>query len=65
MVSGSIDTNIYVWNREAPSKKVAIKNAHVDAVNSVSFLNTSKDELQVVSVGQDAAVHIYSITKPE
>ncbi|KAI9301642.1 hypothetical protein BJ944DRAFT_168717, partial [Cunninghamella echinulata] len=65
LVSGSIDTNIYVWNREAPSKKVAIKNAHVDAVNSVSFLNTSKDELQVVSVGQDAAVHIYSITKPE
>lgn len=65
MVSGSLDTNIYVWNRESQYKKVAIKNAHVDAVNAVSFLNTSKDELQVVSVGQDAAVHIYSVTKPQ
>ncbi|KAI8884882.1 WD40 repeat-like protein, partial [Backusella circina FSU 941] len=60
LVSGSIDTNIYVWNREKPFKKVAIKNAHVDAVNSVGFLN-NEGSLGVVSVGQDAAVRVWDI----
>lgn len=64
LVSGSIDTNIYVWNREKPFKRLAIKNAHVDAVNGVSFLHSSP--LKVVSVGHDAAVRVYEITqKPE
>ncbi|KAI8086324.1 WD40-repeat-containing domain protein [Halteromyces radiatus] len=66
LVSGSLDTNVYVWNRAKPFSKVAIKNAHVDAVNGVAFLNKQEnDSLQVVSVGQDAAIHIYSITKPQ
>lgn len=60
LVSGSIDTNIYVWSRENPFKKVAIKNAHVDAVNSVRFLNTTSD-LTVASVGQDAAVRVWDV----
>ncbi|KAI8973908.1 WD40-repeat-containing domain protein [Pilobolus umbonatus] len=59
LVSGSIDTHIYIWNRETPSKKIAIKNAHVDAVNSVRFLH--KSELGIVSVGQDAAVRVWAI----
>lgn len=64
LVSGSIDTNIYVWNREKPFKRLAIKNAHVDAVNAVSFLHSSP--LRVLSAGHDAAVRIYEITqKPE
>jgi WD40 repeat protein len=61
LVSGSIDTNVYVWNREKPFKKVAIKNAHVDAVNSVRFLNNSSG-LSITSVGQDAAVRVWDIT---
>lgn len=61
LVSGSIDTNVYVWDRENPFKKVAIKNAHVDAVNSVSFLNNTSG-LTVVSVGQDAAVRVWDVT---
>ncbi|CEP08536.1 hypothetical protein [Parasitella parasitica] len=61
LVSGSIDTNVYVWNLEEPSKKVGIKNAHVDAVNSVRFLNNSSG-LSVASVGQDAAVRVWDIT---
>ncbi|ORZ21130.1 WD40-repeat-containing domain protein [Absidia repens] len=67
LVSGSIDTNVYVWNRTKPFKKVAIKNAHLDAVNDVAFLNKADgdDQLQVASVGQDAAVRIYSVTKPQ
>ncbi|KAI8353371.1 WD40-repeat-containing domain protein [Blakeslea trispora] len=61
LVSGSIDTNVYVWNREKPFKKVAIKNAHVDAVNSVCFLHNTS-ELTVVSTGQDAAVRVWELT---
>jgi WD40 repeat protein len=60
LVSGSIDTNVYVWNREKPFRKVAIKNAHVDAVNSVAFLN-NEGSLSVVSVGQDAAVRVWDV----
>lgn len=67
LVSGSIDTNVYVWNREKKFQKVAIKNAHVDAVNDVGFLNKSSDsaKINVVSVGQDAAVRVWEVTKPQ
>ncbi|KAI8327787.1 WD40-repeat-containing domain protein [Chlamydoabsidia padenii] len=65
LVSGSLDTNVYVWNREKPFKKVAIKNAHVDAVNGVAFLPDDGDALTVASVGQDAAIRIYSVAKPQ
>lgn len=60
LVSGSIDTNVYIWSREKPSRKVAIKNAHVDAVNSVRFLQHSA-ALTVASVGQDAALRIWEV----
>ncbi|KAG1465568.1 hypothetical protein G6F46_001648 [Rhizopus delemar] len=60
LASGSIDTNVYVWDRQSPMKKVAIKNAHVDAVNSVRFLNKTS-ELTIASVGQDAAVRVWEI----
>lgn len=60
LASGSIDTNVYVWNRDKPMKKVAIKNAHVDAVNSVKFLNKSSG-LSIVSVGQDAAARVWDV----
>ncbi|KAI9321844.1 WD40-repeat-containing domain protein [Dichotomocladium elegans] len=67
LVSGSIDTHIYVWNREKPFKKQVIKNAHVDAVNDVGFLNSCGDanKIQVVSVGQDAAVRVWEVAKPQ
>ena len=60
LVSGSIDTNIYVWSRENPFKKVVIKNAHVDAVNSVRFLNHASG-LSIASVGQDAAIRVWDV----
>ncbi|KAF7722001.1 hypothetical protein EC973_003784 [Apophysomyces ossiformis] len=65
LVSGSLDTNIYVWNREQPFKKVAIKNAHIDAVNRVSFLYKTDDKLSIVSAGQDAAIRVWEVSKPE
>ncbi|CAO3632940.1 unnamed protein product [Mucor hiemalis] len=61
LVSGSIDTNVYVWNREKTFSKIAIKNAHVDAVNSVKFLKTSSG-LSIVSVGQDAAIRVWDVS---
>lgn len=61
LVSGSIDTNVYVWNREKPFSKIAIKNAHVDAVNSVKFLKTSSG-LSIASVGQDAAIRVWDVS---
>ncbi|KAI8394283.1 WD40-repeat-containing domain protein [Radiomyces spectabilis] len=64
LVSSSVDTNIYVWNKDKPFKKVAIKNAHVDVVNSVRFLHKT-EQLTIASVGQDAAVRIWEIQKPE
>ncbi|KAI7903062.1 WD40-repeat-containing domain protein [Cokeromyces recurvatus] len=60
LVSGSIDTNIYVWNREKPFKKVAIKNAHVHAVNQVRFLHKAEG-LTIISVGQDSAVRVWEV----
>lgn len=60
LASGSIDTNVYVWDRQSSMKKVAIKNAHVDAVNTVRFLNKTS-ELTIASVGQDAAVRVWEI----
>ncbi|KAI9288350.1 WD40-repeat-containing domain protein [Umbelopsis sp. AD052] len=60
-VSGSLDTNIYVWNREKPFKKAVVKNAHVDAVNDVQFLNKTGDKLTVASVGQEGALKIWTV----
>ncbi|ORX47493.1 WD40 repeat-like protein [Hesseltinella vesiculosa] len=67
LVSGGLDTQIYVWNRHKPMRKSVVKNAHVDAVNGVGFLKSDKasESLQVVSVGQDAAVRIFDIKKPQ
>ncbi|KAI9262025.1 WD40-repeat-containing domain protein [Sporodiniella umbellata] len=62
LVSSSIDTHIYVWKRTAPTKKVAIKNAHIYAVNGVRFLKNT-EKLTVASVGQDAAIRIWEVAK--
>jgi WD40 repeat protein len=62
-VSGSLDTNIYVWNREKPFKKAVVKNSHVESVNDVQFLSNKDDKLVVASVGQDAALKIWAVDK--
>ncbi|KAF9166681.1 WD40 repeat-like protein, partial [Mortierella sp. AD010] len=41
-VSGSLDTNIYVWSVETPSKKIAILNAHALSVSGVAFIEEDK-----------------------
>ena len=56
-VSGSLDTNVYVWNIAKPLKNIAIKGAHAGGVGGVGFL----DEDTVVSVGADGAFRSWKV----
>ncbi|KAF9586118.1 hypothetical protein BGW38_009478 [Lunasporangiospora selenospora] len=58
-VSGSLDTNIYVWSREEPLKKIAILNAHVSNVSGVEFT----DDDTIVSTGGDACVKTWKLKR--
>ncbi|KAG9306599.1 hypothetical protein G9A89_004796 [Geosiphon pyriformis] len=55
--SGSLDTNIYVWSVEKPTKNIAIKGAHQVAVTGVTFLNNNT----ISSVGQDATLKTWTV----
>ncbi|KAJ3157381.1 hypothetical protein HK101_001448, partial [Irineochytrium annulatum] len=57
-VSGSLDTNVEVWSVDNPTKHVAIKNAHLESVNCVAFL----DNNTVLSAGQDGSIKSWAIT---
>ncbi|KAG9322246.1 hypothetical protein KVV02_003162 [Mortierella alpina] len=57
-VSGSLDTNVYVWSTEKTMKKIAILNAHALGVSGTSFL----DDDTVVSSGTDACVKTWKLT---
>ncbi|KAF9349339.1 hypothetical protein BGX34_001849, partial [Mortierella sp. NVP85] len=56
-VSGSLDTNIYVWDSEAPSKRIGVIAAHKSGVTGTIFL----DETTVVSAGADACVKTWKL----
>ncbi|KAG0002585.1 hypothetical protein BGZ65_002528 [Modicella reniformis] len=57
-VSGSLDTNVYVWSRESPSKRITILNAHAQGVSGTVFV----DEDTIVSTGADACVKTWKLT---
>ncbi|KAG0205103.1 hypothetical protein BGX28_003203 [Mortierella sp. GBA30] len=57
-VSGSLDTNVYVWSRENTMKKIAILNAHALSVSGTAFI----DEDTIVSTGADACVKTWKLT---
>ncbi|RMZ81714.1 hypothetical protein DV737_g2415, partial [Chaetothyriales sp. CBS 132003] len=56
-VSGSLDTNIFVWSLKEPGKRVKHTNAHKEGVNAVAWLAGSG----VYSVGADAAVKKWDV----
>ena len=56
-VSGSLDTNVYVWSIVKPMKNIAIKGAHPGGVGGVGFL----DEDTIVSAGTDGAFRTWSV----
>ncbi|KAF9113242.1 WD40 repeat-like protein [Mortierella sp. AM989] len=57
-VSGSLDTNVYVWSVEKPTKKIAILNAHALSVSGVAFIEEDK----IVTTGADACVKTWKLT---
>ena len=59
-VSGSLDTNVYVWSVAKPVKKLAIKNAHAGGVVSCVWVN----ETTIATAGSDSVVRVHSIPLP-
>jgi len=56
-VSGSLDTNIFVWSVKKPGQRVSVGSAHKEGVNGVRWAG----EGRVVSVGGDAAVKCWKV----
>jgi len=59
IVTGSLDSHVYVWSVSEPSKHIAIKNAHRGGVNSVLWV----DENTVASAGLDCSIKTWTIKK--
>jgi WD40 repeat protein len=55
--SGSLDTNVMVWNTEDPGKRIKALNAHKDGVVGVAWAAAGK----VISAGGDASIKVWSI----
>ena len=56
-VSGSLDTNIFVWSITKPGQRVSASATHKEGVNGVRWLGKDK----IMSVGGDAAVKIWKV----
>ena len=57
VVSGSLDTNIIIYQVEKPMKNIKFLNAHKDGVNTVQWISST----EIVSGGNDATVKKWSI----
>ncbi|KAI0152930.1 WD40 repeat-like protein [Xylariaceae sp. FL1272] len=58
-VSGSLDTNLYVWSLAQPgNRKVKVMNAHKEEVTGVCWVDGGR---KVVSTGRDAAIKIWKV----
>jgi WD repeat-containing protein 1 (actin-interacting protein 1) len=56
-VSGSLDTNIFVWSLKDPGARVKATNAHKEGVNGVVWLGE-----KILSCGFDAAVKVWEVS---
>jgi WD40 repeat protein len=56
-VSGSLDTNIFVWSLKDPGARVKATNAHKEGVNGVAWLGE-----KIMSCGFDAAVKVWEVS---
>ena len=70
VVSGSLDTNVYVWSLENVSKRVLIKGAGPGGVNCVVWLGEAhvtddKKTGGVLSAGADGCVRVWEVELPE
>lgn len=57
-MSGSLDTNVYIWSTQNVGKYIAIKSASKDGVWGVNWIGDKK----IASTGGDAAVKIWDVT---
>lgn len=60
-VSGSLDTNVFVWSLNMPGKRIKAGNAHKDGVNAVLWIDEEGGKRKVVSAGADAAVKVWQV----
>lgn len=56
-LTASLDTNIYVYSVEKPSKNIKFLNAHKEGVNAVQWLEENK----FVSAGQDSCIKYWTV----
>ncbi|OAX35074.1 WD40 repeat-like protein [Rhizopogon vinicolor AM-OR11-026] len=66
VVSGSLDTNVYIWSLENTSKRVFIKGASSGGVNCVLWLGEArvtdgKQTGRVLSAGTDACARVWEV----
>ena len=54
-MSGSLDTNVYIWSTQNVGKYIAIKGASKDGVWGVNWIGDKK----IASTGGDAAIKIW------
>jgi WD40 repeat protein len=57
--SGALDTHIYVWSVQKPSRKIAITNAVPGGVNAVLWVS---EEGRLAGTGADGAVRVWQLT---
>lgn len=57
-MSGSLDTNVFVWSLASPGKRVKAPNAHKDGVTGVRWVDGGK---KVASVGGDASLKVWDV----
>lgn len=58
VVSGSLDTNIFVWSLANPGDWVQVTNAHKEGVNGVAWIEGGS---KIASAGADAAVKVWKV----
>jgi WD40 repeat protein len=57
VVSGALDTHVFVWSVRDPGKRVRALNAHKEGVGAVVWTEEGK----VISCGADAAVKVWKV----
>lgn len=58
VVSGALDTNIFVWSLANPGDWIEVSNAHKEGVNGVAWIAGGS---KIVSAGADATVKIWKV----
>lgn len=69
VVSGSLDTNLYVWSLENISKRVLVKGAGPGGVNCVIWLGDAhvtdgKKTGRILSAGADGCMRVWEVVLP-